>query len=152
MISGSIRPRLSFETSSIRRCRISPLRTMATIKESIPHEVRTAAEPREEGLEAVIIANVKEVNDNVSSNTFGVPSRDRIGTKMLMAGAITATVPSNQPHNKGARRSCSFTYSQTLLSTSSVVQTWPVARHILSRHTKGWRIHNYINSEASCCF
>ncbi|KJX97964.1 oxidoreductase NAD-binding domain-containing protein 1 [Zymoseptoria brevis] len=38
---------------------------MATIRSSVPHEDRTAAEPREGQLEAVVLANIKEVNDNV---------------------------------------------------------------------------------------
>ncbi|EGP92264.1 uncharacterized protein MYCGRDRAFT_98569 [Zymoseptoria tritici IPO323] len=40
-------------------------RKMATIRSSVPHEDRTAAEPREGQLEAVVLANIKEVNDNV---------------------------------------------------------------------------------------
>lgn len=47
-------------------------RNMATVGPSIPHEFRTASEPREEGLQAVIIANIKEVNDNVSNLERGV--------------------------------------------------------------------------------
>ncbi|KAM3415923.1 hypothetical protein BST61_g9415 [Cercospora zeina] len=38
---------------------------MATIRSSAPHEERTATEPRENQIEPVILANVREVNDSV---------------------------------------------------------------------------------------
>lgn len=38
---------------------------MATVRDSIPHELRTASEPRENVLEPVVLANVREVNDSI---------------------------------------------------------------------------------------
>ncbi|CAK4031626.1 oxidoreductase NAD-binding domain-containing 1 [Lecanosticta acicola] len=38
---------------------------MATIRSSLPHVERTAAEPREDDVEPVVLANVREVNDTV---------------------------------------------------------------------------------------
>ncbi|KAK0248039.1 hypothetical protein LTR01_000701 [Friedmanniomyces endolithicus] len=38
---------------------------MATIRSSIPHEDRTATEPRENRLEPVVLSHIREVNDNV---------------------------------------------------------------------------------------
>lgn len=38
---------------------------MATIRSSLPHEDRTASEPRENTLEPVILANIREVNENI---------------------------------------------------------------------------------------
>lgn len=38
---------------------------MATVRDSIPHEIRTASEPRENVLEPVVLANVREVNDSI---------------------------------------------------------------------------------------
>ncbi|MGG6499362.1 UNVERIFIED_CONTAM: hypothetical protein NY603_41225, partial [Bacteroidetes bacterium 56_B9] len=42
-----------------------PARSMATIRSSAPHEERTATEPRENKIEPVILANIREVNDSV---------------------------------------------------------------------------------------
>ena len=56
------RLRISFKLSS------SPLyrkRTMATIRSSVPHEDRTAAEPRENRLEPVILSHIREINATV---------------------------------------------------------------------------------------
>jgi len=41
------------------------IRSMATIRSSIPHEDRTATEPRENRLEPVVLSHIREVNDNV---------------------------------------------------------------------------------------
>lgn len=38
---------------------------MATIRSSIPHEDRTAAEPRENRIEPVILSHIRHVNDTV---------------------------------------------------------------------------------------
>jgi hypothetical protein len=40
-------------------------RRMATIRSSLPHEERTAAEPRENRLEPVILSNIREVNNSI---------------------------------------------------------------------------------------
>ena len=40
-------------------------RWMATIRSSVPHEDRTAAEPRENRLQPVILSNIREVNESV---------------------------------------------------------------------------------------
>ena len=40
-------------------------RFMATVRSSLPHEERTAAEPRENRLEPVILSHIRQVNDNV---------------------------------------------------------------------------------------
>lgn len=40
-------------------------RNMATISNGLPHEQRTATEPRENRLEPVILANIREVNESV---------------------------------------------------------------------------------------
>ena len=41
------------------------LRLMATIRDSLPHEARTAAEPRENVLEPVVLSNVREINESI---------------------------------------------------------------------------------------
>lgn len=66
MIPRGLRFRVGPVISPNRDLRIVPSRNMASVRPSIPHELRTAAEPREEGLQGVVIANIKEVNDNVS--------------------------------------------------------------------------------------
>ncbi len=38
---------------------------MATIRSSLPHEERTAAEPRENRLEPVILSNIRQINDSI---------------------------------------------------------------------------------------
>nr|POE77662.1 oxidoreductase nad-binding domain-containing protein 1 [Quercus suber] len=38
---------------------------MATVSDSLPHEQRTATEPRESQLEPVILSHIKEVNDSI---------------------------------------------------------------------------------------
>ena len=40
-------------------------RTMATIRSSLPHEDRTASEPRENSLEPVVLSNIREINDSI---------------------------------------------------------------------------------------
>lgn len=40
-------------------------RLMATVRSSLPHTERTASEPRENTLEPVILANVREVNESI---------------------------------------------------------------------------------------
>lgn len=40
-------------------------RTMATISDSVPHEQRTAHEPRESGIEQVTLSHIREVNDSI---------------------------------------------------------------------------------------
>lgn len=60
-------------TSCLRTSLIKPIlvlpscviRSMATIRSSAPHEQRTAAEPRENQVEPVILANIREVNDSI---------------------------------------------------------------------------------------
>lgn len=42
-----------------------PRRQMASVNDSIPHEERTATEPRENQLEPVILSHIREVNDNI---------------------------------------------------------------------------------------
>ncbi|KAI6839494.1 hypothetical protein KC340_g1147 [Hortaea werneckii] len=49
-------------TASIRRPFI---RSMATVRSSLPHEDRTAAEPRESRLEPVVLSNIRQVNENI---------------------------------------------------------------------------------------
>lgn len=68
MIPCSLRFRLGQNLKQTVHCRVLPRRSMATVGPSIPHEFRTADEPREQGLQAVVIANIKEVNDNVGSD------------------------------------------------------------------------------------
>ncbi|KAK5172090.1 uncharacterized protein LTR77_003728 [Saxophila tyrrhenica] len=38
---------------------------MATVRSSLPHEDRTAAEPRESNLEPVLLSNIRQVNDTI---------------------------------------------------------------------------------------
>lgn len=38
---------------------------MATVNTSLPHEQRTAAEPRANRLEPVVVANIREINDSI---------------------------------------------------------------------------------------
>jgi hypothetical protein len=45
--------------------RTSFARRMATIRSSLPHEERTAAEPRENQLEPVVLSNIREVNESI---------------------------------------------------------------------------------------
>ncbi|KAF2721864.1 hypothetical protein K431DRAFT_293987 [Polychaeton citri CBS 116435] len=48
----------SIRTTLSQRC-------MATVRDSIPHIERTAAQPRENALEPVILSHIREVNENV---------------------------------------------------------------------------------------
>lgn len=47
------------------RFRPSIIRTMATVRESISHEERTAQEPREARLEPVTLSRIDTVNDTI---------------------------------------------------------------------------------------
>ncbi|RMY59876.1 hypothetical protein D0865_01833 [Hortaea werneckii] len=38
---------------------------MATVRSSLPHEDRTAAEPRESRLEPVVLSNIRQINENI---------------------------------------------------------------------------------------
>jgi len=38
---------------------------MATVRDSLSHEERTSAEPRENVLEPVVLSNIREVNESV---------------------------------------------------------------------------------------
>lgn len=40
-------------------------RPMATVRPSIAHEDRTAAEPRENRLEAVVLSHIRQINDSI---------------------------------------------------------------------------------------
>ena len=42
-----------------------PLRSMATVRSSLPHEDRTAAEPRENSVEPVFLSHIQDVNDTI---------------------------------------------------------------------------------------
>lgn len=51
-------------------CRTPPspaklLRLMATVRSSLPHEDRTAAEPRENRIESVILSQIRQINDDI---------------------------------------------------------------------------------------
>lgn len=41
------------------------VRRMATIRSSLPHTERTAAEPRENQLEPVVLSHIRAVNDTI---------------------------------------------------------------------------------------
>ncbi|KAI7171819.1 hypothetical protein D0869_00397 [Hortaea werneckii] len=41
------------------------IRSMATVRSSLPHEDRTAAEPRESRLEPVVLSNIRQINENI---------------------------------------------------------------------------------------
>ena len=41
------------------------LRLMATVRSSLPHEQRTAAQPRENRVEPVILSHIREVNEDI---------------------------------------------------------------------------------------
>ena len=38
---------------------------MATVRSTLPHEERTAAEPRENQVEPVVLAKITEINDSI---------------------------------------------------------------------------------------
>lgn len=63
-----------FAPHSLARCSRSSFRlipkhtsqrTMATVHDSIPHEVRTATQPRENRLEPVVLCQIREINDSI---------------------------------------------------------------------------------------
>ncbi|KAK3068370.1 hypothetical protein LTR53_014121 [Teratosphaeriaceae sp. CCFEE 6253] len=54
-LAQSTKPHITLGTS----------RSMATVRSSIPHEARTAAEPREPRLEPVILSQIRDVNPSV---------------------------------------------------------------------------------------
>lgn len=57
------------------RPRLSTIGLMASKREdSIPHELRTAAEPRQQGLYPVRLARVKQVNPSVRLLQFSIPA------------------------------------------------------------------------------
>lgn len=60
--SGVITKSVSSRFASILR---PSIRSMATVRSSLPHEDRTAAEPRESRLEPVVLSNVRQVNENI---------------------------------------------------------------------------------------
>lgn len=55
--------RLAFQPAALDRLLCH--RTMATIRSSLPHEDRTAAEPRQNSIEPVILSHIRQVNDNI---------------------------------------------------------------------------------------
>lgn len=73
---------------------------MATVRSSIPHELRTASEPREEGLQGMIIANIKEVNDNVSSNV-NMFLKDESVLRPCRIGQAVPTISSDKSYYQG---------------------------------------------------
>lgn len=59
-------PRTMRPLLSNRRPRIPKFTArMATIRSSLPHEDRTSSEPREKALEAVVLSNIRQINDNI---------------------------------------------------------------------------------------
>ena len=50
---------------------------MATVREKLSHEERTAAEPRGDGLHAVALSRIEQVNESIRLLRFSVLDRQR---------------------------------------------------------------------------
>lgn len=50
---------------------------MATVHDSIPHEVRTATQPRERGIEPVVLSQIREVNESVRLLRLSARDKER---------------------------------------------------------------------------
>ena len=53
---------------------------MATVKDSIPHVIRTANDPRQSGLHDAIISDVQQVNSKIRLVKLSLP-RDGVRTQ-----------------------------------------------------------------------
>ena len=51
---------------------------MATVKESIPHIIRTSEDPRQKGLWTARLSNIEQVNSRIRLLRFSVP-KDGVG-------------------------------------------------------------------------
>lgn len=95
MLSPCIRIRSSVISKSV----VSQLnrRTMATIRTSLPHEDRTAQEPRDPSVHSVILANIREVNENIRLLRLNATDPNRAikvhsNVSVLLNGSLTDTV------------------------------------------------------------
>lgn len=50
---------------------------MATVHDSIPHEVRTATQPRESGIEPVVLSQIREVNESIRLLRLSARDKER---------------------------------------------------------------------------
>lgn len=73
-------PRTS-TTSQLLRSR----RTMATVKESIPHIIRTADDPRQQGVWTARISEIEQVNSKIRLLKLSLP-RDGVRTMCFSSG------------------------------------------------------------------
>lgn len=65
-------------------------RQMATVHDSLPHEERTATEPRESQLEPVILSQIREVNENIRLLRLQAVDHNRTIKVRLPPPSITA--------------------------------------------------------------
>ncbi|KAL9094524.1 MAG: hypothetical protein Q9165_003083 [Trypethelium subeluteriae] len=65
---------------------------MATVRENLSHEERTAAEPRDDGLHPVTLSKIEQVNDSIRLLRLGVLDRQR-GVKFLPGQWLDTFIP-----------------------------------------------------------
>lgn len=94
---------------------------MATIRASIPHEQRTAAEPRENQLEPVTLSHIREINESLRVLRLTPIDPNRT----IQVCRLTS-------------KECKF-----LLTEVGTVLTRPMARYIHTRSQIGRRIYHY---------
>ncbi|KAK3675291.1 hypothetical protein LTR78_004801 [Recurvomyces mirabilis] len=90
---------------------------MATIRASLPHEDRTASQPRADGIEPVMLSNIREINPAV--RLLRLSARDPQHTIKVRPPLTDYII------HEGLK---------------------PMARHIHPRTTKSWRFHYYIDT------
>ena len=103
-------------------------RSMATIRSSLPHEDRTAFEPRESRLEPVILSHIREVNDSIRLLRLNAADPNHT---IKVGGIQTASVTGISTDHLASK----------VLSGSMVgyIHTWPA---------KGWWLYNHLYSES----
>ncbi len=109
--------------------RVTPSEVMSTSKTtSVPHEERTAAEPREHGMHKVILDRIKEVNTNI---------------RLLRL---------KMHHGDEQLQACNLNDHMKFVLTSnlcSVVPAGAMARCICSWYSAGWRLYDYLYTQRS---
>lgn len=98
---------------------------MASVHDSIPHEIRTASEPRENVLEPVVVTNVREVNESI--RLFRLNAADPNHTIKASISSVKIKTPANEER--------------------IVVLTGSMARHFYTRPPKGWRLYHYVHTK-----
>lgn len=103
---------------------------MATIRSSLPHEERTAQEPRENRLEPVILSHIREVNDNVRLLRLNAVDPNHT-IKVSFLRSLIAVYLRN------------FPTTQILINTSKV-SARPMARYLHPESSSSGRLYYHV--------